>query len=284
MSEPHVLVSRPIHATPRPKHPQVQRHVIFPFHYAPNEKTVYVAASIPDTPGTLAALLKVLSRRVNLIGTSSYSLGRNVANFVGFGKVLSEAVDAQSLREEIVKATGVSHCQVWESNQGLIVDRFHTGFQGGVGEPYLVFPTGGLSDAFEKIVSTFGSGGSTLLYDLGLDYAKGRAGLYKGMMGPHPESRIGELTAIVTALGYGNSTASFDSDYSALRLTSEECFECSTPSETGRNCSFLRGMAVGIFGPLFGLELVCEETMCRHRGDVYCEFVLKAKDGGLLVR
>jgi len=284
MRQRDVLATRPTHATARPKHSPVQRHVIFPFHYAPNEKTVYVTASIPDTPGTLAALLKVLSSRVNLIGTSSYSLPRNVAIFAGFGKVLSEAVNAQSLQAEIVKAAGVNHCQVWESNQGLIVDRFHTGFQGGVGEPYLVFPTGGLSDAFEKIVGTFGSGGSTLLYDLGLDYAKGRSGLYKGMMGPHPESRIDELTAIVTALGYGNSTASFDPGYSALRLTSEECFECSTPSETGRTCSFLRGMAVGIFSHLFGLELVCEETMCRHRGDEYCKFVLKAEDGGPLVR
>ena len=284
MREPHVPHSGTIHATPRSRHSPVQRHVIFPFHYAPNEKTVYVTASIPDTPGTLAALLRVLSRRVNLIGTSSYSLGRNAAIFAGFGEVLSGAINAQSLRAEIVKAAGVNHCQVWESNQGLIVDRFHTGFQGGVGEPYLVFPTGGLSDAFEKIVSTFGSGGSTLLYDLGLDYAKGRSGLYKGIMGPHPESRLDELTAIVTALGYCNSTASFDSGYSALRLTSEECFECSTPSETGRSCSFLRGLAVGIFGPLFGLELVGEETKCRHRGDEYCEFVLKARDAGPLVR
>jgi predicted hydrocarbon binding protein len=43
-------------------------------------------------------------------------------------------------------------------------------------------------------------------------------------------------------------------------------------------------MAVGIFGPLFGVELANEEIKCRNKGDDYCEFILKAKDGLPLVR
>lgn len=265
--------SRPLH-----------RHLIFPFHYAPGEKTVFVVASIPDTPGTLAALLNVLSKRVNLVGTSSYSLGRNVAIFSGYGKVLSKGITAQTLQEEIGKSAKVRSCQVWMSNRGLIVDRFHMGFQTGVGEPYVVFPAKGLSDTFEGIVRTFGTGGETLLYNLGLDYAEARAASYKRMMGLHPESRVDELAAIVTALGYGASTATFEPGYQALRLTSKECFECSSGSVCRRKCSFLRGMAVGIFGPLFDVEMTGEETKCRNAGSDYCEFVLKAKDGQPLVR
>jgi len=228
--------------------------------------------------------LSVLSKRVNLIGISSYSLGKDKAIFSGFGRVISKGTTAKSLRAEVAESAKVRSCRVWESNRGLAVDRFHTGFQGGVGEPYVIFPAKGLSETFEGIVKVFGTGGSTLLYDLGLDYAKSRAGVYKKMMGAHPESRIDELAAIVTALGYGFSQAAFSSDYKTLTLTSKECFECSTPSPSGRRCSFLRGMAAGIFGPLFDTEILSEETNCRHAGSDHCEFVLRASDGGPLVR
>jgi len=268
------------------KHPPrpLKRHVIFPFHYDPSQKTVFVAASISDEPGTLAALLTLLSKRVNLIGTSSYTLGQDAASFSCYGSLLSDDTTAQSLQKELMASARVVSCQVWESEEGLIVDRYHTGFQAGVGEPYVVFPNKGLSDTFEGVVRVFGSGGSTLLYDLGLSYAKARAGIYRKIIGPHAESRIDELAFIVTALGYGLSEATFDSNYEALRLTSRECFECSTPSECKRQCNFLRGMAAGIFGPLFGVEVVSQETRCRHLGDDLCEFVIKAKDERPLVR
>jgi len=268
-----------LESTPRSFH----RHLIFPFHYAPKEETIFFVATISDKPGALAAFLSVLSKRVNLIGTSSYSLGGNTAIYSGFGKLLAKHTTASSLHAEIAKSRKVKSCQVWKSRNGLIVDRFHTGFQGGVGEPYLVFPARGLSDTFEGIVRVIGTGGSTLLYDLGLDYAKARSGIYKKMMGAHPESHIDELAAIVTALGYGHSEAALSPDRKSIRITSIECFECSTPSRSGRRCSFLRGMAVGIFGPLFDVDMVSEETKCRNAGDDLCEFVLKAKDGQPLV-
>jgi predicted hydrocarbon binding protein len=236
---------------------------------------VQVVATLSDEPGTLSALLGFLKTRVNLIGTISYSVGRNKAIFSGFGRVLSRGVTASSLQGEMRKLLGVRTPKVWESREGLLVDRYHVGFQTGIAEAYLIFPARALSRAFERIVRTFGSGGKTIVYEEGLDYAKARSGIYRKMMGPHPERRIDELTAIVSALGYGKSEASFDRSRRTLRLISRECFECSTKTETGRECEFLRGMAVGIFSDLFGRELVCEEERCRQRGDKMCVFALR---------
>jgi len=262
----------------------LRRHIIFPFHYSPDGKTVFIAATISDEPGTLAAVLTFLSKRVNLIGTSSYTLGSNAANFSCYGRLLPPATTAKSLQEEIANSAKVIDCQVWESKDGLIVDRFHTGFQAGIGEPYVVFPNRGLSDTFEGIVKAFGTGGATLLYELGLTYAIARSGIYKKIIGPHPEKRIDDLAAIVTALGYGLSVATIDPGFNVLRLASDECFECSTHSAYRRQCSFLRGMADGIFGPLFGVDVISEETKCRNLGGDRCEFVIRAKDGKPLVR
>jgi predicted hydrocarbon binding protein len=205
-------------------------------------------------------------------------LGGNVAIFSGFGEVLSKSVTAQALQGMMAKLPNVSGCQVWESREGLLVDRFHTGFQAGVGEPYLILPARALSETFEGIVRTFGSGGQTILYEQGLDYGRSRSGIYKKMIRKHPERRLDDLTSIVGALGYGKSTATLEPSGKAMTLTSIECFECSTPTRTGRTCKFLQGMAVGIFSALFGKELVGEETLCRQKGNEHCEFVLRAKD------
>jgi predicted hydrocarbon binding protein len=239
---------------------------------------VHVVAWISDEPGTLASLLGALKGHVNLANTSSYSLGGNSAIFSGFGEVLSDSITAQTLQGIAAKSPEVSSCQVWESREGLLVDRFHMGFQAGIGEPYLIFPAKGLSDTFEGIARMFGSGGQAILYDQGLEYARARSGLYKKIIGGHPERRLDDLAAIVGALGYGKSTAAIDPSGRVLTLTSTECFECSTPTQTMRRCRFLMGMAVGIFGGLFDKDLEGEETLCRQKGDNHCEFVLRAKD------
>jgi predicted hydrocarbon binding protein len=237
-----------------------------------------VVAWLSDEPGTLASLLSALKSQVNLVSTSSYSLGGNLAIFSGFGEVLSESATAEAIQGLTAKLPNVSGCQVWESRDGLLVDRFHTGFQAGVGEPYLIFLTRALSETFEGIVRTFGSGGQTILYKQGLNYGRSRSGLYKMMMREHPERRLDDLTAIVGALGYGKSTATLEPSGKAMTLTSIECFECSTPTRTGRTCMFQLGMAVGIFSALFAKDLVGEETLCRQKGNEHCEFVLKVKD------
>jgi len=261
----------------------LHRNLVFPFHYSPGKRMVHVVAWISDEPGTLASLLSALKSQVNLASTSSYSLGENAAIFSGFGEVLSESMSATTLQGMAAKLPDVSRCQVWESRDGLLVDRFHTGFQAGVGEPYIIFPARALSETFEGIVRTFGSGGQTIIYEQGLDYGHSRAELYKKMIGEHPEGRMDDLTAIVGALGYGKSTATFGPSGNAMTLTSIECFECSTPTQTGRRCMFQLGVAVGIFSALFDKDLTGEETLCRHKGSEHCEFVLEAKNQQRLI-
>ncbi len=268
--------------SPKPALEPLNRRRIFPFYYSVGERTVHIVATLTDQPGALASLLSELSSKVNLIGTSSYSTGENAAVFSGFGRVLSENESAQSIRDLTSNLPHVTDCRVWDSKDGLLVDRFHTGFWAGAGEPYLIFPNRGLSETFEGVVRALGSGGEYMLYTEGLNYAKVRGPLYKKIMGPHPESRLDELAALVGALGYGQSIATADSSGMGLKLTSRECFECSTPTHCKRTCSFLRGMAVGIFSCIFDRELVGTETRCRQRGHEECVFILTAKDRGPL--
>ena len=258
---------------------QRRRRIEFPFYYSTDGKFVHIVAKLADEPGALASVLEALDARVNLIGTQSYSTEDGTAVFSGFGKLM-DSEDAHSIQKLASRSRSVKECQVWESKDGLLVDRFHTGLQTASGDPYLMLPAVALASAFETLVRTFGTGGETILYVQGVDYAKSRWEIYQKVLGPHPEKRFNDLAAIFGTLGWGESTVYFDSG--KLRYVTRDCFECSVATHSSRGCSFLRGMAVGIAQGVFKKELTCIETRCRQKGGDVCEFVVSAKDGSPL--
>ena len=263
---------------------QRQSKVIFPYHFSPDKRLVHIVARISDDPGALASVLTLIGSKVNLIGTTSYALKGGTAIFSGFGELLSRSDTGESVREFVTLSRKVMACQVWESKGGLLVDWFHTGVQSSTGEPCIILPTSGLAKTFDEVVRTFGSGGETILYLQGREFAIARFELYRKMLGPHPEKRFDEALHIFEAAGYGSSSVDIRDSGKELHLVTKGCFECSSGSESGRTCAYTRGLAVGSFGEAFGKELTCEEIRCRLKRSNECEFVLRAKDGQPLVQ
>lgn len=255
-----------------------RRKVEYPFHYSPDWRLVHFVAEVQDKPGALAFLLNTLGTKLNLIGTTSYSAGDGTAIFSGFGQVLSKHDTAQSIQALAAETHSAIACRAWESKEGFLVDTFHTGLQNGLGEPFIMVPTASLAKSFEEVVRVFGSGGKTILYLQGMDYAKARWRLFSLLLGPHAEKRTEEIFSIFEAFGLGTLTVSSESNGKTLRLVVRDCFECSVSTSTGRSCEFIRGMVVGYFGGVFGKEVGCEETKCRLKGDKLCEFVLKTSE------
>lgn len=255
-----------------------QKKIVFPFYYSPGKKLVHIVAKIRDEPGALAALLKGLAPMVNLLGSSSYGIGKGKALFSGFAETLFHTDSADSIRATLDELPDVLDFQVWEGQDGLLVDWFHTGIQSGNGESYIMFPSEGFSETFEQVMEALGkSGGDTLLFLEGKKFAEKRFGMYRKMLGPNPSSRVDEASRIFEALGYGRSTIKVEDSGKVVRLVKEDCFECSGSTRRGRTCSFTRGMAAGSFGALMGKELIGTETKCRLKGDKVCEFVLTQK-------
>lgn len=252
-----------------------QKKVVFPYYYSPGKKLVHIVAKIRDEPGALASLLKGLSPMVNLLGSSSYGIGKGRAIFSGFAETLFHTDSADSIRATITEIPGVLDFQVWESNDGLLVDWFHTGLQSGNGEAYIMFPTKQFSQTFEQVVEALGGAGETLLFLEGRKFAEARFSSYRKMLGPNPAGRVEEASKIFEALGYGSSKITVENSGKVVRLVREDCFECSSPTRKGRTCFFTRGLAAGTFGALMGKELECTEVNCRLKGAEVCEFVLK---------
>jgi len=255
-----------------------QRKIEFPFYYSPGKKLVHIVAKIRDEPGALANLLKGLAPMVNLLGSQSYAIGKGKAIFSGFAETLFHTDSADSIRATLDELPDVLDYQVWEGNDGLLVDWFHTGIESGNGEQYIMFPTKAIAQTYEQVMEALGpTGGDALLFLEGKKFAETRFAMYREMLGPNPSSRVEEASKIFEALGYGLSTIKVEDAGKTVRLIKEDCFECSLQTHRGRTCSFTRGLAVGSFGALTGKELIATEIQCRLKGAKACEFVLKQK-------
>jgi len=193
--------------------------------------------------------------------------------FSCFAEALRKAETSEEIQSLLSKSPWVLESSVSESKNGLLVDMFHTGVQVGSGEPYIMFPAAGMADIFEKLVETFGSGGETILYELGRNFGFDRFEKYRPLLSPEPRARLDEAAHIFEALGYGASTITLSPDGS-IRMVVDDCFECITPSEIGRSCAFRRGLAAGSFAALLERETQCQETKCRSKGARSCEFVI----------
>lgn len=255
-----------------------RRRVVFPYYYSEHKKLFHVVARIRDVPGALAGLLTMLTTEVNLLGSTSYSIEGNSAMYSCFAEALRKSETPDEIQGLLAMSPWVLESKVTESKNGFLVDSFHTGVQVGNGEPYIMFPTAGMADIFEKLVKEFGSGGETILYELGRNFGNDRFELYRPILGPESMTRIDEAAHIFEALGYGASTIT-QSPEGSIKIVVDDCFECITPSEIGRSCAFRRGLAAGSFGALLGREMQCQETKCRSKGGKFCEFVITPRPG-----
>jgi predicted hydrocarbon binding protein len=249
----------------------------FSFYYSPDSKTVHVVAKLRDEPGALASLLNLLGTRLNLIGTTSYTIEEGCAIFSSFGEALFDTDTAQSIRNVASHSPHVLACQVRESNDGLLVDQFHRGIQSEKGESYVMMHREGLARMFTEIRKALGSGGDVVLYLQGKSYGRSRVEALEGLFGPNPEAKLQELSHIYEALGFGSSQIT-RSPADRMTLVLDDDIECSGNERYGQTCSFARGLVEGSIGAVLGKEMISEETKCRLRGDKQCEFTLRARE------
>ena len=250
-----------------------RRRVVFPYYYSAHKKLFHVVTRIKDVPGALAGVLTLLTTEVNLLGSTSYSIEGDSAMFSCFAEAIRKSETPEEIQSLLAMSPWVLESRVSENKNGLLVDTFHTGVQLGAGEPYIMFPSAGMADIFEKLVRTFGSGGETILFELGRNFGYDRFELYRPLLGPEPRERVDEAAHIFEAMGYGASTITQNPDGS-IHLVVADCFECVTPSEIGRTCAFRRGLAAGSFAALLGRDVECQETKCRSKGADFCEFTV----------
>jgi len=134
----------------------------------------------------------------------------------------------------------------------------------------------------EGLSRVFGTGASTILYEMGKELG---ANVIQSMKKKtkNPLKIASQGLKHASLLGWGEfkvNTAQL-LKMAALRTMKVKVYNCfiakAVDNKGQASCHLLRGFFTGALQTLVGGECSCEETRCLSKGDPYCEFVLQRK-------
>jgi predicted hydrocarbon binding protein len=249
----------------------------FLMYYSKGKKLFQIVLHISDEPGSLSSVLKVLGTKVNLLGTSSYTLNDGTAIYSAFAEGLSPEETAESLQRDLTRVKSTLEADVRAGDEGLLVDTFHNGISVG-NQDYVFLRRDGLNGMFERIVQLFGSGGVVLLYEQGKAMGMNNAQNVVEEIGMDVvKSKTAYLAHLLTAQGWGVTESTTRPGSSEVTITVDNCLECSGNTKGRKGCDFLRGYFEGTAQVTRGRGLRSDEVECRLRGAKACVFRLVMK-------
>lgn len=246
----------------------------FPLAYSPGKKLFHIVAKMSDAPGSYSVILNLLGSRVNLIGTTTYTLSDGTAIFSGFSESLSDKETPASLKKTIMSSKAAIDAEVHEGRDGLLVDSFHVGLDVG-GDPFMLIRRDGLSHMLDHVVKILGTGGEALLFEEGMDLGKRNAEKMHALIGKKRAADESEyLSSFLTAQGWGRIVPSKGGFRSLSTVQIEDCFECTGEINSRKGCNFMRGYFTGTVMETYGVKASVKETKCMMKGSKCCEFVI----------
>ncbi len=246
-------------------------------YFSPTERSFHIVVRLKDVPGALSSVLEILRGHVDLVSSVSYSVENEGAIWSGFGKSISSSDTAESLRRKIEGLPMVIESEVKGSDDGLLIDSFHSGLEVAPNRPAVVFPIVGVGSIYDHLARILGTGGETIMFEEGWALGKSSGDYLNSMLGPgRLEWKLRALLGTYGTIGWGAATLRVEKPGEDFAVQIRECMECSGKGKERKGCNLLRGTLTGAFTTLAGKEFKCEETKCRFAGSPFCEFNLRA--------
>jgi len=250
------------------------KHRIFPLHYDPSKKLFHIVVKLSDAPGSYSSVLDILRTRVNLIGTSTYTLSDGTAIFSGFSEALSARETGEGIRKLILGSKAAIEATVHEGSQGLLLDTFHDGFAVD-SEAYVLLRRGDLTHMFDRVSRILGSGGDALLYEEGRAMSQWNVESLAKKFGIERFREKGSiLYRMMSTQGWGDVEGKLGPGKGEFTMVVSDGSECSGEGTPRKECSFMRGYFAGSAYSIYGREFDVKETKCGFKGGKACEFRL----------
>ncbi len=248
------------------------------FYFSPRTRVFHILVRVKGAQRGLGGLLGQLARRVSVIESVSYRLEDGSTVWSAFCEPLSKGDTQATLRRSVAANPFVLESSVRSSYRGLVVDSFHSGMEIAPGRPVMAVSVAGFSRICGRLSKLLGTGGSTVLFEEGsiLGQSTGRLMNSKISRG-RLDTRLAAALSLYRASGWGAMSLKVEDTQAQFRVRAHECLECSGTTGEGE-CSFLRGVLVGLVSTLSASEFKGEESKCRLRGDFYCEFLLQRQE------
>jgi predicted hydrocarbon binding protein len=242
-------------------------------HFDPERKTFEIVARIKNPPGSLAALLSVLSRDgVDIINSLTYER-ENYAVWIAFVQHKNEKT-VHELTDLVNSSSSTLSCAVSESVDGFLVENMTFPLAGVDQDRAIIVRAQLFRDMMQKLRDEFQSAADLFLFKEGNAMGESAEKLYIEKFGLEKLiSDLSYLHGIYSALGWARAElvrANIPGHFATIRL--HESFEC--PSGGGQKpySHFLRGFINGSFSVMMGAKTQTKEVKCVAKGDQFCEF------------
>ena len=236
---------------------------------------VHIRVTMKNSRGSLEKVLHVLTGlKVNVLSSfSNVAPGEKTGEWSAFAELAAETTPEAVVTA--LKATeGVIDAEIHLSEDGLLIESSHFPVLVGPGERVLLLPPEMLSGMFAKIKRTFGSGGETILYLQGKAAGVKGAGITIRDLGKERQRSLRDTSMpFVQTLGWGRARVlEHSEDFTRVKVSVTDCFECVGVRSTAMSCSFIRGVVAGVFSGMTNKQLEAEETSCVAAGAAACTF------------
>jgi len=265
------------------------RKDLFCSAYSEDGKLYQFAIRLKNTPSAIAKVASLLSSKgINILhGFHAACPSRKEAVWGFFADLRGLNGEIEGLIKEIedleptleIKFSG-------PIIDGLIVDELHFPIMVS-DERSLVMKIKTVADSFNRLYERFGSGGSFILYEMGVAAGENKV---ESMNEKYDLDKLTVLRVILAeraAKGWGiPRIEKFDEGKTEVTITVQELFECLPLRGRYKEAKsqFFRGYVAGVLNRLFNKAVSVIEVECIAKGDQHCKFISQVRSEKVQLR
>jgi len=241
---------------------------------------MHIRVTMKNSRGSLESVLHVLTGlKVNVLSSfSNVAPGGKKGEWSAFAELAAETTP-EAVTAALKASEGVLDAEVHPSENGLLIESSHFPVVISPGMRVLLLPPEMQSAMFSRIKRTFGSGGETILYLEGKAAGVNGAGITIRYLGKDRQKSLRNSSMpFMQTLGWGRARVlEHSDDFTHVRVSITDCFECMGVRSTTMCCHFMRGVVAGVFSGMTNKQLEAEETSCVAAGATACTFEIGEK-------
>lgn len=236
-----------------------------------------VVVKLKDISGAMADITSITAAEgVDIRQSVAFAVDREgYAVYSMFVWLKLDGYKLEHLVGKLKKSPYVLDVQAKDGVEGAIVDTltFPIRF---AGERAVLLQTSALVEMFEEVERVFGSGGSVIVHQLGVNYGKAISSeMAKTLTRPYMIRNYRYGLNLFSAMGWGiPQVLNANEDLTRVTVRIDDCFECRGRPPGKPEGWFTGGFLAGVFSFLSGKEVRPKETKCTATGDDHCEFQL----------
>lgn len=239
--------------------------------YDPRRTFFHITVVLDNQPGAVKEVAERLAAtKLNVLqGFHSAPPG----NPQGVWSLFVESKDSRLTTDQVAKAVDSSRyvldCEVRKSTDGFLIDDFHFPVRIAPNHEAILLSPKATRSMLESIAQTYGSGGETIVYNVGMEVGKVGSGISRDLVGDAVVALAPRLIKIFDTSGLGQAEQTeFELSPFRTRIRIVGYFECVGKKASSPLCHFMRGVIAGGTIAGLGLKASCKEEVHSGRGPI----------------